>query len=358
MNRTLLRAFAVVLLVLLAFPSAIGAQEETPSLFFDGDAAFDHVANHVGVGPRPVATAGSIAAGNLILSHLGSLGWQTEEDWHIINLGSRSALPPEAQATLDLWQPVDIGTLLSGHFAEQNQAIEFDPLYVPVRNLVASSGTGSTIIIGAHYDSRIYSDKDPDESRRSLPMQGANDGGSGVGVLLELGRVISEHYTVNQEIRFVFFDAEDNGRLPPFPTLIPSTQGYLLGSVLYASQLDLNTETIDYMLLLDLVGEFDQQFPIEGYSSQSAPQIVEQIWQAAADLGYQEQFPNEVRSAITDDHLPFLQRGIPAVDIIDLDYEYWDTSQDTLDKISPESLERVGRVLELYLLRSGVITPK
>src|SRR5690606_22828701 len=97
---------------------------------------------------------------------------------------------------------------------------------------------------------------------------------------------------------------------------------------------DLQTENIAYMLLVDMVGDMDQVMPIEGYSNQVAPEIASAIWATAAELGYAEHFPTEVRSPITDDHVPFIQRGIPAVDIIDLDYPYWHTSEDTLDKVS------------------------
>lgn len=356
MKRRLFVISALFLLIIAApLTLAQEATEEPAVPFFDGARAYEHVANHVAVGSRATATAGSIEAGNIILNYLSRLGWTTTEDWALISLGQQSTLSEEARATLDSWQPVQVGQVFDEHFAAQG-GVNFDPIYVPVRNLVGSIGEGSTILIGAHYDSRIFADHDPDEQNRTLPMPGANDGGSGVGVLLELARVISEHYTVNQEVRFVFFDAEDNGSMEPFISLLPTTRGYLIGSTLYANRLNLETEQIDYMLLVDLVGEFDQQFPIEGYSNQVAPDLAAAIWNTAADLGYAEQFPNEVRGAITDDHLPFIQRGIPAVDIIDLDYEYWHTSQDTMDKIDPHALERVGRVIEAYLAETGVIT--
>lgn len=354
------KLFGLALIACLTlFVGVSWAQDETPELQFDGGRAFEHVANHVAVGPRPMSTLGSIQAGNLILNHVAALpNWQTAEDWHIISFGPQSALSEEAQRTFEAWQPVTADGLYEAYFAQQDAAVAVEPVFVPVRNLVASygAGLGNTIIIGAHYDSRIFSDKDADESRRRLPMPGANDGGSGVGVLLELARVLAEHYTPNQEIRFVFFDAEDNGGIEPFPSLIPSTRGYLIGSSLYAGNLDLASEDIQSMILVDLVGEFDQQFPIEAYSNQSAPALVQAIWGAAAELGYTEQFPMQQRSAIIDDHLPFIQRGIPSVDIIDLTYEFWDTSEDTIDKIDPNALLRVGRVLELYLEQSGAIS--
>lgn len=350
------------ILLLLLMVVGVHAQDTPAVTPFSGENAYQHVVDHVDVGPRPTSTVGSIQAGNIILEKLQAFGWETAEDWHIIGFGDRTNLSDAAQATLDVWNPVNVGSLLEERFADAGEDVAFDPLLVGVRNLVASMGEATasdgTIIIGAHYDSRILSDKDPNPENRLLPMPGANDGGSGVGVLLELARVISESYVVNQEIRLVFFDAEDNGRIEPWTQIIPATSGYLVGSTLYASGLNLEAENIELMLLVDLVGDMDQRFPIEGYSNQSAPEVVQEIWSIAADLGYEEQFPNEVGGFITDDHLPFAQRGIPSVDIIDLDYEYWDTSQDTPDKVSPESLERVGRVLIAYLEQSGAITPK
>ena len=188
-------------------------------------------------------------------------------------------------------------------------------------------------------------------------MPAANDGGSGVAVLLEMARVISQYYTPNQEIRLVFFDAEDNGHIEPWASLLPQTSGFLIGSALYANTLGANPN-VDYMVLVDMVGDMDQKLPIEGYSNQVAPDLTNAIWATAADLGYGEQFITTPRSAITDDHVPFIQLGIPAVDIIDLDYPYWHTAEDTLDKVSADSLERVGRTLIAYLEQTGAITRK
>jgi len=254
---------------------------------------------------------------------LRDLGWETSEDWH---------------------------------------TVDFGPVLTPVRNLVASFGDGPTIIIGAHYDSRIYATRDPDTARLLQRVIGANDAGSGVGVLLELARVLIHYYLPNNEIRLVFFDAEDNGDIQPWAQWSQmsgvGTGGWLIGSSFYAAGLNLETEEIQEMILVDMVGDMDQRFPMEGYSSQLAPDLTHAIWAAAADLGYGDYFIPEVRSSITDDHLPFLQRGIPAVDIIDLDYPYWHTTGDTLDKISPDSLERVGRVLQAYLEQIGAVERK
>ena len=347
----------VILVILLG--SAVFAQDDSAQ--FEGALALQQLTDYVSVGERATATMGSIEAGNLILDRLEALGWTTDEDWHVVGFGDRSQLSDDARQTLELWQPLNVADLVSAEVSDLSadaRAVRFDPLIIPVRNLVASYGSGATIIIGAHYDSRIFADHDTDETKHLDPVPGANDGGSGVAVLLELARVISQSYTANNEIRLVFFDAEDNGHIEPWASLLPATSGFIIGSALYASGLDMVQENIEYMLLVDMVGDTDQKLPIESYSTQSAPQIAADIWAAAAGLGYSEQFITTPRSPITDDHLPFIQRGIPSVDIIDLDYPYWHTAEDTLDKVSPDSLERVGRTLVAYLEQSGAISPK
>jgi Zn-dependent M28 family amino/carboxypeptidase len=312
---------SLLLMLCLALVYAQGA-EVGPNQF-SGALALEHIADQVALGPRPTGSAEIHQAGDLILSYLSDLGWETSEDWH---------------------------------------TVDFGPLLVPVRNLVARYGSGTTILIGAHYDSRIYASRDPDTARLQQRVIGANDAGSGVGVLLELARVLSQHYLPNNEIRLVFFDAEDNGGIDPWVQWSQNSgigsNGWLIGSSFYAAALDLEAESFEYMILVDMVGDMDQRFPMEGYSAQLAPDLTNAIWAVAAELGYGEYFIQEVGGAITDDHLPFLQRGIPAVDIIDLDYPYWHTTEDTLDKISPESLERVGRVLQAYLEQTGAIERK
>jgi glutaminyl-peptide cyclotransferase len=315
----------IVIVVVLCWFSfgAIRAQEAPNEIGpdqFSGALALEHVAAQVALGPRPTGSAEIHQAGDIILDYLEGLAWETSEDWHTVDFGS---------------------------------------VLVPVRNLVASFGEGPTIIIGAHYDSRIYANRDPDTARLQERVVGANDAGSGVGVLLELARVLSQHYQTNNEIRLVFFDAEDNGGIDPWVQWSQmagiGTNGWLIGSSYYAAGLNLEIENIEAMLLVDMVGDMDQRFPMEGYSAQNAPDLTNAIWEVAADLGYGDHFIPEIRSSITDDHLPFIQRGIPSVDIIDLDYPQWHTTEDTLDKISAESLERVGRVLQAYLEQMGAI---
>ncbi len=302
--------------------SRLDPQVETPRgpELFSGERALAEVARQVEQGARPTGSAELARAGDLIQESLRQLGWAAQTDLH---------------------------------------TLEFGTLFVPVRNIVASLGSGPAIILAAHYDSRIQADRDPDPARRDEAVIGANDGGSGVGVLLELARVISRHYRPQKEIRLLFFDAEDNGQIPPWSqTAGIEDNGWIIGSTLYAQSLDLEESPVDLMILVDMVGDSDQRFPFEQRSLQSAPEVAQDIWDIAAELGYQEQFPQVPGSSILDDHVPFIRRGIPSVDIIDLDYPFWHTTADTLDKVSAESLERVGRVLQTYLERTGAIVKR
>jgi len=287
---------------------------------FSGELALQHVADQLAHGARPTGSSEILKAGDEIQSKLRSLGWTVEQDLHTLDLGS---------------------------------------IQIPVRNLVARSGEGPTVILGAHYDTRIWADRDPDPALREQRVPGANDGGSGTAVLLELARVISDHYVVNREIRLVFFDAEDNGNIEPW-SLRPESLvgGWIIGSSLYAANLDLESEDIQFMILVDMVGDMNQRFPQEAASRASAADLVEEIWDIAASLGFEDVFLVQPGSAIVDDHRPFIDRGIPAVALIDLDYPFWHTTQDTLDKVSAESLERVGRVLQSLLVQKEIIERK
>ncbi|OQA47477.1 MAG: Aminopeptidase YwaD precursor [Chloroflexi bacterium ADurb.Bin325] len=206
----------------------------------------------------------------------------------------------------------------------------------PGRNIIARAGKGRgpVAIIGAHYDTRLHADNDPDGRLRRQPVPGANDGASGVAVLLELSRSLDKTRLTN-EVWLTFFDAEDNGRIAGWD--------FIAGSTHMAESL---TVTPAFVIVLDMVGDSDLQLYKERTST---PALVERIWQIADSLGYGDTFLPTPKYSMIDDHTPFLRAGIPAADIIDFDYPYWHTTHDTLDKLSPESLRRVGRVIEVLL---------
>lgn len=203
-----------------------------------------------------------------------------------------------------------------------------------IKNIVAKRGsTGPWVIFGAHYDSRLYADQDENGSHQLKPVPGANDGASGVAVLLEMARVMPDD--PDQQVWLVFFDAEDQGRL--------SGWDWILGSRCFVDSL---TAKPDAVVVIDMIGDSDLNIYRE---KSSDPGITDSIWQTAESLGYADQFVDEEKYSILDDHLPFLEAGISAIDIIDFDYPYWHTLEDTRDKLSSESLAIVGNTLLTWL---------
>jgi glutaminyl-peptide cyclotransferase len=184
-------------------------------------------------------------------------------------------------------------------------------------------------------------------------VPGADDGASGVAVLLELARRLDVS-KLHNEVWLAFFDAEDNGDLNACDLLQAANPNrtaacdttpwpWSVGATYVAEHLTLNPTAV---VVLDMIGDADQDIYYEQNSDKAWQ---EQIWSMAARLGYSKQFIPQYKWSMTDDHTPFLQRGIRAVDIIDFDYPYWYTTQDTADKVSPTSLERVGRVMQAWL---------
>ncbi len=282
------KAIAAIALVLIAvgIPVIFISQSENGP-FFDGQTALADAAYQMGLGPRVVGSVAHNRVITWIVQTLRNNGWQ-------VNIQETERL---------------------GH---------------PVKNIIAKRGSGQPwIVLGAHYDSRMLADQDADPEMRQEPVPGANDGASGVAVLLELGRALPRNLA--KQIWLVFFDAEDNGRIEGWD--------WILGSRAFAESL---TTDPDAVVVVDMVGDADLQIYLEANSDQSLRQA---IWQQAEDLGYGQQFIDTVVHSMLDDHTPFLERGIPAVDIIDFDYPYWHTSADTLDKISAESLQAVGDTL-------------
>ncbi len=201
-----------------------------------------------------------------------------------------------------------------------------------VQNIIASrTNQTPTIILGAHYDSRLIADQDT-RTGKNTPVPGANDGASGVAVLLELARSLPSG---NLSIQLVFFDAEDNGGI--------NGREWIMGSRAFVAQLTYRPQAV---VIVDMVGDADLNIFVEQNSS---PSLVTEIWGEASKLGYENHFLRTVNHSLTDDHIPFLEAGIPAVDVIDFDYPYWHTTFDTPDKVSPESLRIVGETISAWI---------
>lgn len=208
-------------------------------------------------------------------------------------------------------------------------------------NIIASYNLKAKkrIMLAAHWDSRPVADQDV-ASNHNKPIPGANDGASGVAVLLEIARLLKmQPPPIGVDI--VLFDGEDWGAEG-------HNEDYFIGSRFFAK--NLKTYRPQYGILLDMVGDADLRLPVEYQSQQYAPQIVDKVWSAGAALGYKE-FVKRIGPAVNDDHIMMINAGVPFIDVIDFSYKgkdgtnYWHTLQDTPDKCSPKSLKIVGQTL-------------
>jgi glutaminyl-peptide cyclotransferase len=287
-----LSIIAIVLLALIAWYTWTSVnQHQRTSSGFDGDRAYADVKSQTAFGPRVPGSVAHARTVDWIKQQLESAGWQVEVQ----------------QAEM------------MGH---------------PIQNIRAfRTNAAPELLLGAHYDSRLFADQDPDPSKHSQPVPGADDGASGVAVLVELARTLPVD-TV--PVWLVFFDAEDNGNIPGWD--------WILGSKAFAASMNARPKN---MVLVDMVGDKDLSIPMEGNSD---PALRASIWNTAAKLGYGGIFVPHVKYTIEDDQLPFVQAGIPSVDIIDLDYRYWHTTSDTPEHVSAKSLQTVGDVLREWII--------
>lgn len=224
------------------------------------------------------------------------------------------------------------------------------------RNIIGSYNKESDqrILLFAHWDTRPYADEDADISRHNSPIDGADDGASGVGVLLEIARQFQNN-NPGTGIDIIFFDAEDYGT-PATLKNRPNGEWWCLGSQFWSKNPHIPNYKAEYGILLDMVGSKNATFFKEGTSVRYASRIVEKVWNAARDLGYGKFFINANGGSILDDHQYVIAgRGIPCIDIINYDPEtshgfgtYWHTHNDTMENIDRETLKAVGQtVLEV-----------
>ena len=202
-------------------------------------------------------------------------------------------------------------------------------------NIIAIFGPNvdKKVILAAHWDTRPFADRDSDPKKRSQPILGANDGASGVAVLLELARAFRSE-TPPIKIIMVLFDGEDYGK---------NSGEMFLGSRHFARKI--RPEWVpEYGILLDMIGDKDLDIYIEQNSINAAPDVVRKVWNLADDLKLKG-FYRKVGYSITDDHIELINVGIECIDIIDFNYPYWHTLEDTPGKCSPQSLETIGKLL-------------
>lgn len=196
-------------------------------------------------------------------------------------------------------------------------------------------------LLGAHYDTLPYAPNDLNPIKQLTPIDGANDGASGVAILLELARIISiRKNELQKSIKLIFFDGED------FDTGI---ENMLYGSKYYVNNLSkVEKEQIEFFILFDMVGDKDLNIFKEINSYNYFPKLTNDVFNIASKLNLKG-FNSTLKYQIIDDHIPFLYANIPALVLIDFDYPYWHTTSDTIDKVSATSLEQCGKLAE-YLI--------
>jgi len=288
----------VVAALLLAFllPSC---RHQAAAAAFNGKAAFALLESQCNFGPRVPGSA----------AHDSCFSW----------LAARfRALAPVVETDTFTYDSPDLGK------------------EVRLMNLVARfrPKAKERILFGAHWDSRPWADRDPNPALRTRPILGANDGASGVAVLLEIARVLQKTGTPIG-VDLVLFDGEDLGTEA-------NPDGFFRGSAHYVQRM--GEERPIFVIVVDMVGKKDLTLRWEANSRKQASNVVDMVWQEAREMGIKN-FRSVPGPAVYDDHVPFLNASIPAIDLIDFDFPEWHTSRDTPAVCSPQSLEAVGAVL-------------
>jgi len=293
---------AKTVLVLMAFVLCSCAQSLRPSTSsLSGERAMEHVRAQVALGPRPPGSPELQRCREYIAAQMKSFGYEIEED-----------------------------------------VFTADTPYGPIgmKNLIARKNNGKEgkgiIALASHYDTKLMEGKN---------FVGANDAGSSTGLLIELGRVLADA-DGKYDYRFLFFDGEE-----AFIEWSAFDSTYGSRHLARKWKEDGTASKIRALILLDMIG--DKDLGIQ-YETNSTKALMDMVREAAKSEGL-ESILSQYRAAIEDDHIPFLGIGVPSVDIIDLDYgpahSYWHTAEDTLDKISAESLEKTGRLVLALLSR-------
>jgi hypothetical protein len=288
-----------------AVPDAPG---ERPS--FDGAEAHRLIRDQVGFGPRVPGTDG----------HAAQLAWME---------GLLAVWADEVEL-----QPFSFTTSQGMALNLTNVLARFRP------------DREDRILLLTHWDTRPRSDRAQELEDRGIPVPGANDGASGTAILLHLAELMSGQ-PPPLGVDLLFVDGEDYG---------PWTRDMFIGSTYFAATMH-RPVPWRYGVLLDMVGDLDPRFPIEGYSADYAPDIAQKVWQVAHDLGFGPYFPVSVGSRVLDDHVPLNKAGLLTIDIIDFEYgpgnSLWHTPDDVPGNTSPETLRMVGEVVTELVYRGG-----
>ena len=288
---------------------------------FDSDSAYQYVAQQVAFGPRTPRSKGHAACAEYLKAELARHGCDVTE--------------------------------------QRGEVTLYDGSCEVARNIIGVINPDATrrLMLFAHWDTRPWSDHDADAANHRHPVNGANDGASGVGVLLEIARQLQQNKPAFG-VDIIFFDAEDWGA-PEFFDGTPAVEhDWCLGSQYWAAHPHVDGYTAELGILLDMVGSVSPKFYYELYSMNNAPQPQSELWRRAYDLGYGSLFYSLPGGAIVDDHLYVMKgRGFPCVDIIDFDpnapmsgfAHYWHTVNDTMENVSRTTLGAVGEILLSFI---------
>ena len=233
---------------------------------------------------------------------------------------------------------------------QKDKVTAFDGTELSMTNIMGSYHPDKTdrLLLLAHYDTRPWADKDPDSANHNKPIDGANDGASGVGILLETARMLGKSTAPDIGIDILFVDCEDYGSEG-------DDDSWALGAKYFATHPIKPGYRPVKAILLDMVGGKGAVFPAEYFSRQNAPDLDDSIRRAAAQAGHSSLFPLKIGGAVTDDHIELIKAGIPAVDIIDYRESgfcpTWHTMSDNIDNIDKETLRAVGETLFSYILK-------
>ena len=314
--------YSILVLLLLCVSCVKQQQSSTPDVrcVFSADSAYTYIVQQLAFGARVPGTKAHEACGNWLVSELARHGAQVKSQY---------------------------GTMTN--YAGMPQAI---------RNVVAilEGNTSHAILLCAHWDCRPWSDEEELYENRFSPVMGANDGASGVGVILEIVRQLSIRKSKGEfipSIQVVFFDCEDMGT-PAHFTGVQREHTWCLGSQLWAKEYNRSLQSIQYGVLLDMVGDPSATFPKEYFSMQYAGAYVERLWREANKLGYGRYFVQRATYyPITDDHYYVNTiASIPCVDVIDYKIntetgfaEWWHTQHDDIQNINKQTLQAVGETV-------------
>ncbi len=258
----------------------------------------------------------------------------------------------EAHRKAGEWLAQSLALFADTLYIQRTRTRAYDGTVLNIKNIVGvfQPEKTSRVLLCAHWDSRPYADHDPNPEKHYTPIDGANDGASGVGVLMEIARIIHETRP-NVGVDIIFFDAEDYGQHQSITQ--PDQDTWALGSQHWARNPHRSDYNARYGILLDMVGASGATFKKEGFSMLYAANIVRKVWNIARQQGYGQYFLSREGGYITDDHYYINKiRGIPTINIIHQDdttphgfFPEWHTTGDTMEVIDPETLKAVGQTV-------------